>query len=136
MLPAPPADGPFAASLPAALTPILTKYAAALELEVDGQAAYLFHPPNGSNDRPMDGSALAPPDEGDGGGRGVPERAIVAGVPSCFCAVMFKDNGTISCHGFRSQLLTRDKTVRNNKKTAAIIPENLPLPPDVILIML
>ena len=49
--------GPFAASLPTELTPILDQYAALLEYEVDGDVAYLFHPPNGSNDRPMESSA-------------------------------------------------------------------------------
>jgi hypothetical protein len=49
--------GPFAASLPEALTPILDKYTHALELEVGGDVAYLFHPPNGSNDRPMESAA-------------------------------------------------------------------------------
>eukprot|EP00966_Prymnesium_polylepis_P071912 1669767-Prymnesium_polylepis.1 len=52
-----PADGHFAASLPDALTPILNKYANALEFEVGGDEAFLFHPPNGSNDRAMESSA-------------------------------------------------------------------------------
>ena len=38
------ADGPFAASLPDALTPILNKYATALELEFGGEDAFLFSP--------------------------------------------------------------------------------------------
>jgi hypothetical protein len=49
--------GPFAASLPDALTPILNKYSEALKWEVGGDTAYLFHPPNGQNDRPMESSA-------------------------------------------------------------------------------
>ena len=49
--------GPFAASLPAELTAILDRYAIALELEVGGENAYLFHPPHGSNDRPMESAA-------------------------------------------------------------------------------
>ena len=52
------ADGPFAASLPDALTPILNKYATALELEFGGDDAFLFYPPNGSMDRAMESSAL------------------------------------------------------------------------------
>ena len=52
-----PADGPFAASLPDALTPILNKYAITLEFELGGDEAFLFHPPNGSNDRAMESSA-------------------------------------------------------------------------------
>ena len=51
------ADGPFAASLPDALTPILNKYAITLEFELGGDQAFLFHPPNGSNDRAMESSA-------------------------------------------------------------------------------
>jgi len=49
--------GPFAASLPDALTPILDQYATALELEFGGDGAFLFHPPNGSMDRAMESSA-------------------------------------------------------------------------------
>ena len=49
--------GPFAASLPAELTAILDRYAIALELEIGGENAYLFHPPHGSNDRPMESAA-------------------------------------------------------------------------------
>ena len=49
--------GPFAASLPAELTPILDRYAIALELEVGGENAYLFHPPQGSSERPMESAA-------------------------------------------------------------------------------
>ena len=52
-----PADGPFAASLPDALTPILNKYAITLEFELGGDEAFLFHPPNGANDRAMESSA-------------------------------------------------------------------------------
>ena len=52
-----PADGPFAASLPDALNPILNKYANALEFELGGDGAFLFHPPNGANDRAMESSA-------------------------------------------------------------------------------
>jgi len=50
-------DGPFAASLPDALTPILDKYANTLELEFGGESAFLFHPPQGSVDRVMESSA-------------------------------------------------------------------------------
>eukprot|EP00966_Prymnesium_polylepis_P264471 6110009-Prymnesium_polylepis.1 len=49
--------GPFAASLPDALTPILNKYANQLELEFGGDEAFLFHPPQGSVDRAMESSA-------------------------------------------------------------------------------
>ena len=49
--------GPFAASLPDALTPILDMYANTLEMEFGGEMAYLFHPPHGSNDRPMESAA-------------------------------------------------------------------------------
>ena len=47
----------IAASLPAELTAILDRYAIALELEIGGENAYLFHPPHGSNDRPMESAA-------------------------------------------------------------------------------
>lgn len=49
-------DGPFAASLPEALTPILNEYTSKLQYDVDGGAAYLFHPPQGACDRPMESS--------------------------------------------------------------------------------
>ena len=50
--------GPFAASLPGALTPILDEYCRVLELAapVDG-GAYLFHPPQSQPDRPLEPSA-------------------------------------------------------------------------------
>jgi hypothetical protein len=51
-------DGPFAASLPDALTPILNRYTAVLELEPGSDAGpYLFHPPQSYFDRPMEPSA-------------------------------------------------------------------------------
>ena len=50
--------GPFAASLPDALTPILDQYTAVLELEPGSdEGAYLFHPPQSHFDRPMEPSA-------------------------------------------------------------------------------
>jgi len=50
--------GPFAASLPSALTPILDQYCAVLELEPGSDAGpYLFHPPQSHFDRPMESSA-------------------------------------------------------------------------------
>ena len=49
--------GPFAASLPGALTPILDKYSRVLEMEPGGDAAYLFHPPQSGFDRSMEPSA-------------------------------------------------------------------------------
>lgn len=57
---APPAapHGPFAASLPAELTPVLNKYCDVLELEPgDDIGPYLFHPPQAFFDRPMESSA-------------------------------------------------------------------------------
>jgi len=51
-------DGPFAASLPGALTPVLNQYTAVLELEPGSDAGpYLFHPPQSHFDRPMEPSA-------------------------------------------------------------------------------
>lgn len=49
--------GPFAASLPDALTPVLDRYAQHFSFEVGGDSAYLFHPPSLGFDRPMEGSA-------------------------------------------------------------------------------
>ena len=50
--------GPFAASLPDALTPVLDKYCAVLEFDdVSETGPYLFHPPQGSIDRAMESSA-------------------------------------------------------------------------------
>ena len=49
--------GPFAASLPSALTPILNQYEHVFSLEPDGHSAYLFHPPQSGFDRPMESSA-------------------------------------------------------------------------------
>ena len=50
--------GPFAASLPEELTPILDKYCAVLEFDDVGESGpYLFHPPQGSTDRAMESSA-------------------------------------------------------------------------------
>ena len=50
--------GPFAASLPDALTPVLDKYCAVLEFDDVGETGpYLFHPPQGSVDRAMESSA-------------------------------------------------------------------------------
>jgi len=50
--------GPFAASLPSELTPILEKYCGALEFDTpDDSGPYLFHPPQGGSDRPMDSSS-------------------------------------------------------------------------------
>jgi len=50
--------GPFAASLPSALTPILDQYCAVLELEPGSDIGpYLFHPPQSHFDRPMESSA-------------------------------------------------------------------------------
>ena len=49
--------GPFAASLPSALTPILDKYASVLEMEPSGDSAFLFHPPQSGIDRSMEPSA-------------------------------------------------------------------------------
>ena len=49
--------GPFAASLPDVLTPILDKYMQVFAFELGGEAAYLFHPPQSGFDRPMESSA-------------------------------------------------------------------------------
>ena len=49
--------GPFAASLPTALTPILDKYEQLFSLEMGGDSAYLFHPPQSGFDRPMESSS-------------------------------------------------------------------------------
>ena len=49
--------GPFAASLPTALTPILDKYEQMFKFEVGGDEAYLFHPPQSGFDRPMESSS-------------------------------------------------------------------------------
>ena len=49
--------GPFAASLPDVLTPILDKYAQVFAFDLGGEAAYLFHPPQSGFDRPMESSA-------------------------------------------------------------------------------
>ena len=49
--------GPFAASLPSELTPILDKYSQLFSLEVGGDEAYLFHPPQSGFDRPMESSS-------------------------------------------------------------------------------
>ena len=49
--------GPFAASLPNELTPILDQYTSLFAFEVDGDSAYLFHPPQSGFDRPMESSA-------------------------------------------------------------------------------
>ena len=50
--------GPFAASLPDALTPVLDKYCAMLKFDDVGETGpYLFHPPHGSIDRAMESSA-------------------------------------------------------------------------------
>ena len=46
--------GPFAASLPIALTPILDKYEQLFKFELGGDEAYLFHPPQSGFDRPME----------------------------------------------------------------------------------
>ena len=49
--------GPFAASLPSALTPILNKYEQLFSLELGGDSAYLFHPPQSGFDRAMESSS-------------------------------------------------------------------------------
>ena len=49
--------GPFAASLPAELTPVLNRYTQLFALEMGGDAAYLFHPSQSGFDRPMESSA-------------------------------------------------------------------------------
>ena len=49
--------GPFAASLPAQLTPILDQYSQLFTCEFGGDAAYLFHPAQSAFDRPMEGSS-------------------------------------------------------------------------------
>ena len=48
--------GPFAASLPSELNPILDKYVSALEFDGDEAGPYLFHPPTMGSDRPMESS--------------------------------------------------------------------------------
>jgi hypothetical protein len=49
--------GPFAASLPNELTPILDQYTDLFAFEMDGDSAYLFHPPQSGFDRPMESSS-------------------------------------------------------------------------------
>ena len=50
--------GPFAASLPSELSPILSKYCAVLEFDdVAESGPFLFHPPQGNTDRSMESSA-------------------------------------------------------------------------------
>ena len=49
--------GPFAASLPSALTPVLDKYEGLFKFEMGGEEAYLFHPPQSGFDRPMESSS-------------------------------------------------------------------------------
>ena len=49
--------GPFAASLPAELTPILDQYEQLFSLELGGDEAYLFHPPQSGFDRAMESSS-------------------------------------------------------------------------------
>ena len=49
--------GPFAASLPVELTPILDKYTQLFAYDMDGDSAYLFHPPQSGFDRPMESSS-------------------------------------------------------------------------------
>ena len=49
--------GPFAASLPVQLTPILDRYSQIFSCEFGGDTAYIFHPPQSGFDRPMEGSA-------------------------------------------------------------------------------
>ena len=49
--------GPFASSLPSALTPILNEYCAVLELAAPVESPYLFHPPTAQPDRPLESSA-------------------------------------------------------------------------------
>ena len=49
--------GPFASSLPSALTPILNEYCAVLELAAPVESPYLFHPPQSQPDRPLEPSA-------------------------------------------------------------------------------
>ena len=50
--------GPFAASLPDALTPILDSYCGALELDAPVEGGpYLFHPPQSASDRSLEPSA-------------------------------------------------------------------------------
>ena len=49
--------GPFAASLPSALTPILDKYEGLFKFEMGGDEAYLFHPPQSGFTRPMESSS-------------------------------------------------------------------------------
>ena len=49
--------GPFAASLPSELIPILDKYAQLFSLELGGDEAYLFHPPQSGFERAMESSS-------------------------------------------------------------------------------
>ena len=49
--------GPFAASLPSELNPILDRYVSALEFDGDEAGPYLFHPPQGGPDRPMESAS-------------------------------------------------------------------------------
>ena len=49
--------GPFAASLPSALTPILDQYEELFKFEMGGDEAYLFHPPQSGFDRAMESSS-------------------------------------------------------------------------------
>mgnify|MGYP006936466455 CR=1 FL=1 len=49
--------GPFAASLPSALTPILDQYEQLFKFEMGGDEAYLFHPPHSGFDRAMESSS-------------------------------------------------------------------------------
>ena len=50
-------DGPFASTLPEALTPILDEYTGVLELNAPVDGPYLFHPPQSQPDRPLEPSA-------------------------------------------------------------------------------
>ena len=50
-------SGPFAASLPSELTPILDAYMQLFSLEPGGDQAYLFHPPQSGFDRAMESSS-------------------------------------------------------------------------------
>ena len=49
--------GPFAASLPSALTPVLDKYEELFKYEMGGDEAYLFHPPQSGFDRAIESSS-------------------------------------------------------------------------------
>ena len=49
--------GPFAASLPSALTPVLDKYEELFKFEVGGDEGYLFPPPQSGFDRAMESSS-------------------------------------------------------------------------------